>query len=247
MAAPTAAPNPPPAEVLPAGDCPRCGEACAARQEYCLGCGQRLAVSPSVGDALATTWGRRSVWYTGDWVWPAFAALVVAMLAAVAVIVVRAGGDASDGAFLTATEAPVAAPVPTADSGTFSETAPEASLRATLPELNETVPAPRRPKASPARRRGRVTKWPAGTNGFTVVLSSVPGGPRAPATKKAKDASNAGLPDVGVLSSSEYSSLHPGYLVVFSGIYENRTEAEAAIANARAKGYNDAYVAPVAR
>jgi hypothetical protein len=172
------------------------------------------------------------------------AALVVAMLAAVAVVVVRTGGDPSEGAFLTATEAAVAAPVPTADSGTLSETAPEARLRATLPELNETVPAPRQPPAPP---RGRLTKWPSGTNGFTVVLSSVPSGPRAPATKKAKDAAKTGLPDVGVLSSSEYSSLHPGYLVVFSGIYEDRTEAEAAIENARAKGYNDAYAAQVTR
>jgi hypothetical protein len=75
----------------------------------------------------------------------------------------------------------------------------------------------------------------------------VPTASRASALRRARQASEAGLPETGVLNSSQYSSLHPGYLVVFSGIHRTRAAAEAAIANARAKGYNDAYAAPVTR
>ena len=44
----------------------------------------------------------------------------------------------------------------------------------------------------------------------------------------ARSASRAGLPQVGVLDSSRYSSLHPGYSVVFSGIYDSRDQADRA-------------------
>jgi hypothetical protein len=201
-------------------------------------------MTPGVGGALATAWGRGGTWYAGDWVWPVLAALVVAVLATVAVVAVTTAGDESAEAFLTATEPAIAPPLTAAETGGQTETAPASGLRATLPELSETEPAPRQP---PPPRRGQLTKWPAGTDGFTVVLASVPDGGRAPATQKAKEASDAGLPEVGVLTSSEYSSLHPGYLVVFSGVYATRDEAEAAIENARAKGYNDAYAAQVAQ
>jgi len=236
-------PEPAPPDAPQAGDCRRCGAAHAALQEYCLECGQRLPLEPGAGAALATAWGRRGAWYAGDWVWPVLAALVVAALAAVAAVALTAN-DESAGAFLTATEPAIAPPLTAAAAGRGSETAPEASLRATLPELSETEPAPTQP---PPPRRGQLTKWPPGTDGFTVVLASVPDGGQTAATRKAKDASAAGLPEVGVLSSSEYSSLHPGYLVVFTGVYATRDEAEAAIENARAKGYNDAYAAQVAR
>jgi hypothetical protein len=242
VAAPTLAPEEQAPEGLSARDCPRCGASCAELQEYCLECGQRLPLTPGVGSALATAWGRRTDWYPGDWVWPVLATFVIALLATVAVVVVRATGDGSQPEFLTATERAVAPPATAADISTLAAP-PEDALRATLPELTETEPAPRQP----VPRRGRLTTWPAATDGFTVVLASVPSGVRAPATERAKEASEAGLREVGVLSSSEYSSLHPGYLVVFSGIYESRGEAEAAIENARAKGYNDAYAAQVAQ
>jgi hypothetical protein len=244
LAAPTALPEADAPHTPEPGGCPRCGSAHGPLQEYCLECGQRLPVTPGVGASLATAWGRRTTWYAGDWVWPALAALVVAVLAAVAVVAVRVTDKESAEAFLTATEPAVAPPVTAAETARGSETAPEAGLRATLPELSETEPVPTQPAAAP---RGQLAKWPPGTDGFTVVLASVPDGGRVSATQRAKQASAKGLPEVGVVSSSEYSSLHPGYLVVFSGVYATRSEAEAAIENARAKGYNDAYAAQVAR
>jgi hypothetical protein len=39
---------------------------------------------------------------------------------------------------------------------------------------------------------------------------------------------------VGVLNSSRYASLHPGYYVVFTGIFETEAEAASALQRARA-------------
>jgi hypothetical protein len=91
--------------------------------------------------------------------------------------------------------------------------------------------------------------WPAGQSGYTVVLESVPAssGGRALALAQARSASRAGLPQVGVLDSSRYSSLHPGYAVVFSGIYESREEADQAQLAANAKGFSAAYVRQITR
>lgn len=210
-------------------------------QEYCLECGYRLSAAPSVGAALETAWGRRSAWYTGDWAWPVLVGLVVAVLAAVAVVATRSTGDETAQPLLVATDPPVAPP-----ATDTTATTPGPAQTASLPVLPATEPAAAEPPSLPAARPpGQLFAWPSGTNGFTVVLASDRGDNRAAATSKAKEASEAGLPDVGVLDSSEYSSLHPGYFVIFTGIYETRAEAEAAIENARANGYNDAYPAAV--
>ncbi|MGH2668714.1 MAG: hypothetical protein ACRDH5_06280, partial [bacterium] len=66
-------------------------------------------------------------------------------------------------------------------------------------------------------------------------------------TEEAKQAIAAGLDQVGVLESSRYPSLHPGYLVVFSGVYRSLELAQDASARARDRGYADAYAAQVAR
>ena len=44
-----------------------------------------------------------------------------------------------------------------------------------------------------------------------------------------------------MIVSSGYSSLHPGYFVVFAGIYRTQAEASAALPVAHAKGFPDAY------
>ena len=42
-----------------------------------------------------------------------------------------------------------------------------------------------------------------------------------------------GLTAVGLLDSSRYASLHPGYWIVFSGIYASEAEATSALEDAR--------------
>jgi hypothetical protein len=67
------------------------------------------------------------------------------------------------------------------------------------------------------------------------------------ALERARSASQAGLPQVGVIDSSRYSSLHPGYYVVFSGIYPSRGSANSAQSAANSKGFGAAYVRQITR
>jgi hypothetical protein len=70
---------------------------------------------------------------------------------------------------------------------------------------------------------------------------------RSVAIARARSASRAGLPQVGVLESSRYSSLHPGYYVVFSGIYSSRSQAEQAREAASGRGFPLAYSREITR
>jgi len=80
------------------------------------------------------------------------------------------------------------------------------------------------------------------------VLESLPAAAgRATAVARARQAKRNGLRDVGVLVSSQYSSLHPGYFVVFSGVYRSQSEASAGLAAAHGKGFPDAYQTRVTR
>jgi len=124
-------------------------------------------------------------------------------------------------------------------------TAVVATLRFTGSSPPAATTAPVVPEAPPP---GAIREWPAAQNGFTIVLASLPAsGGRGPATKKAKEASNAGLTDVGVISSGDFSSLHPGYYVIFSGIYQSNAEAQTAVEGAKAAGFPQAYPRQITR
>jgi hypothetical protein len=103
------------------------------------------------------------------------------------------------------------------------------------------------PVARPAGARNGETRWPARETGWTVVLASLPAprGARAGQALAARAAAD-GLPQVGVLDSSLYASLQPGYEVVFSGVYGAPGDAASALAGVQARGYAGAYASPVA-
>ena len=86
------------------------------------------------------------------------------------------------------------------------------------------------PATTVAGRPGaRRVAWPR-QNGYTIALALYPvadGG--GAARDRAARALQAGLPQVGILLSSNFASLHPGYYVVFTGIYASRDDAEAAL------------------
>ncbi len=72
----------------------------------------------------------------------------------------------------------------------------------------------------------QLEQWPAAKKGWTIVLVSVPKVEgRDAAVARAADARKRGLKGVGVLDSSRFASLHPGYWIVFSGSYESEPEA----------------------
>ena len=80
------------------------------------------------------------------------------------------------------------------------------------------------------------------------MLESIPlAAGRAFAASRARAARQAGLPRVGVLVSSDYPSLHPGYYVLFSGVYATGSQAAAAVVSAHTRGFPDAYQARVSR
>jgi hypothetical protein len=94
---------------------------------------------------------------------------------------------------------------------------------------------PERPSlASPAATSSSTLEWPSGEEGWTVVLATLPQreGRRA-AVERAREARRRGLPAVGILDSSRFASLHPGYWIVFSGVYTSEAEAVSALPPAR--------------
>ncbi len=141
----------------------------------------------------------------------AVAALALAALLAVALL---PGG--STGSDATTPEATVASPEP--QTVTVERTVQRDTSVATAPPLS-------------------TGDWPSGS-GYTAILASV--GSRSEAESKAALATSKGL-DAGLLYSSDYSSLRPGYWVVFSGTFQSQTEASQRASRAQDLGYSDAY------
>jgi hypothetical protein len=93
----------------------------------------------------------------------------------------------------------------------------------------------------------KLMAWPSTTNGYTIVLTSLPLTAGAGAARaKAFAALRAGLRQVGVLVSSSYPSLQPGYYVVFSGVYPSLADAQSSLDRAKAS-FAGAYARPIAR
>ena len=174
--------------------CPRCASAVVPGQEYCLGCGARLAGRGALAGAHELRQG---------WIPRSGVALVVATAGA-ALAVAAGSGEPGGTELVTAT-------------GGF----------ATLPTTG-TLPSP-----APAGPEGTV-EWPPGDDGWTVVLVSIPQTEgRRVAVARAREARKKGLASVGILDSSSYASLHPGYWIVFAGIYASEAEATSALDRAQ--------------
>jgi hypothetical protein len=213
----------------PRAECPSCGSAIEPLQEYCVECGLRLR-STGLVPALATGWRRRLGWYPGDWVWPSLLALLVAVVSAAGAIWWTR--DASSAAATTVIGD--TAPLPTVATTVIAPTTGPAPAVPTRPAT--TAP----PRRQPARRA--LIEWPRRRSGWTLVLVSLPtSSGRDAAITRAREALRSGLPQVGVIESSRYASLHPGYYVVFSGVYPSIGEAQDAVARAAESGYENAY------
>src|ERR671911_119110 len=216
---------PPPPTVAEGGNCPRCGTPYDPYQEYCLECGLRLPSSTGVVAVLAHHWRRRLPWYPGDWIWPVLLGLVIAALAATGAILATRDDDSP-----TRTQVATGPPTEPVDTAP-TETTPTGTGVEPPPAGTDTEPVePEPPPPGP----GGLVEWPPGQTGYTIVLASLPeSAGRAAGVGAAQKASQAGLTDTGVLNSSDYSSLHPGYWVVFSGIFDTVDEARSALDTAR--------------
>jgi hypothetical protein len=112
------------------------------------------------------------------------------------------------------------------------------------------APPPATPSTTSPSTQGKSAQklipWPS-TNGYTIVLASLPLSAGAGAARvKALTAVKAGLPQVGLLVSSSYPTLQPGYYVVFSGIFASLAEAQSALQAAKTS-FPSAYARPIAR
>lgn len=106
-------------------------------------------------------------------------------------------------------------------------TGPEDVLTATGGSV--TLPAQRVTPGS------RLAAWPRGRSGWTIVLVSTPkarGHDKAVAV--AEQARSRGLTGVGVLDSSQFASLQPGYWMTFTGRFQSEADATGSLRRARA-------------
>lgn len=203
--------------------CPRCGGAVDPLQEFCLDCGLRLPLRRTTSDGGPAQPDQRAPW-SGGWIAPALFGLLVAVFGTAAAI-----------AFSDDGESPATVRVATGGSRTAPETtstltAPEPPARpSTTAQTRTNVPPP-----TAAPRTPTTLAWPRERRGWTIVLVSLPqSGGRRLAETRAAEARRGGIPDVGVLNSSRFASLHPGYFVVFAGIFDSEAEATSGLSRAR--------------
>jgi hypothetical protein len=234
---PEAAPPPPPPEP---GRCPNCGAPHDVYQEYCLECGRRLP-GAYVGGRYAEVWRRDSP----IWLWAALAALLLVALVSGAVVALAATDDGKSSE--PATSIPVVSTAPSTTStvgvtpSTITITPPTTTLGTTTFSTTTFGTT-----TFGTTTTGSNVTWPPNKDGFTVVLKSVPtSNGRSQAEAAADKARTNGLSQVGILNSSDFSSLNPGYYVTFTGIYDTESQANAALPNARSKGFPTAYVREV--
>jgi hypothetical protein len=223
-------------EAFGTAECPRCGTPHEPDQEYCLECGLRLPPEATgVVPRLGSAWRSRVGWYPGDWVWPSLLALVIAALAGIGAAAFVSHDEKRAG-YVTATS-PVGAPAATTAAfgqTTLTTTTPTTSA----PTQTGTQPAPSEIPGAPLTLKA----WPAGRSGWTVVLQSLPATNGRPfALAQARAAVHSGLKDVGIIDSSQFASLHPGYYLLFTGIYTSFDDADTATTTARSHGYPRAY------
>jgi hypothetical protein len=210
--------------------CPACGTAAEGGQEYCLQCGTRIAPGRRLG-SFGHAWERRLGRYPGDWVFASILLLLVAAGSATAGIVAGRDTEATGGPRTIVATSPVVAAPPS----------PPAPTEPT------TTAAPRSfPRPAPKQKPG-LAAWPA-RDGYTVVIASIPARRTglADATAKAKEVLAKGVAGAGVLDSSKFASLHPGYFVVFAGVYGGLDQAQNA-ARSIASRYPNAYARQVTR
>jgi hypothetical protein len=205
--------------------CPRCGTPHEPDQEYCLECGLRLPVEArGAVPRLGRAWRRRVGWYPGDWIWPSLLALLIAALAGIGAAAFVAH-DRKSAAYVTATS-------------------PFVTMSSTIAPPERTTPSgatattPGQPGRPPAPSLPALKAWPAGRSGWTVVLQALPAvNGRSFAFAQARAAQHSGLTGVGIIDSSKFSSLHPGYYLLFSGVYDTLDDANAALTTVRSHGY----------
>ena len=221
----------------PATNCPQCGAAAEAGQEMCIVCGSRITPAPFAG-------ARR-----GGWKLPALAAalgvLLLGTAAAFAVVELTEDDEVKKGdvADLNDNTQP-STPAPPADQappGTTPQTTPAPTTPPTTPETKPedlNPPGTTTPTPPDDSGGGEIAEWPAGKTAYTVVLVSATS--RNAADSKAEQAIKRGI-KAGVLRSDDFSTLRPGFWVVFAGQYDTSEQATRAADRYAEQGFGGGY------
>jgi hypothetical protein len=237
-------PDAPPPPVEPeSGVCPNCAAPHDPYQEYCLECGERL---PRPYVVRRETWWRQSpaaLWAT---------LLALFLLAAAGVLLVLLLTHDDEKATKVVSSGPTTTPVGTFATGTTGTLPATITIGPATGSTSISIPsftttAGTTTTSTTTTTGAGLTAWPSGRSGYTIVLESDPtANGRTKPDATAQRAINAGLPQVGVLNSSDYSSLNPGYYVVFTGIYDSASGANSHLQAARDAGFPLAYTRRVA-
>jgi hypothetical protein len=222
---------------LPSADvarCPACLSPVRSDQRYCLECGERLLVDeipppPDGGSAFSN----RSTTLLAI---VAVVLIVIGVgLAWVALREPSAGEDTTDTAITAPTDTVMT------DTGFTDTTFTDTGMTDT--GFTDTTITDTGMTDTGSSAGG----WPAGQTGWAVILASKSQSTfqESDAQLVADEAATAGVPMTGVLDSSLFPSLNPGYWAVFSGPYATREEAEAAAQTVQGQGYPDAYAREV--
>jgi predicted nucleic acid-binding Zn ribbon protein len=225
-------PPPPDAPAPPERRCPRCGHAMAPDQEWCLACG--AAASTEVAEPRG--W-RVPIMIAGG-------LALLAILGVVLALVALSGG----GEKLAATPTPSPQAVPTTSPIPTATVSPLPTESAVPTETaSPTDTATPEPSATPdeggntgSGSGSTFSSWPGG-DGWTVIIASK--GSQSEAETIATEAQGKGL-TVGILDSSKFSSLNPGYQVVFTEKFDSKSAAEDSLSDVQSD-YPDAYVREV--
>ena len=210
--------------------CLRCGTTNQHGREFCLDCGIRLPRRP-IGRWRQSASSANPIWW-------ALALLVVGAIGALAALV--AASRDGEARTVVATNLPARTSVRTPPViGTVAATLPTTAPAVVTPTV--VLPSATQPKVT------TLTEWTA-RDGYTVVLASVPSvNGRASAKELAKRALASGVAHVGVLDSRGFSSLQPGYFVVFAGYYRSNAAASAHLSQVEAAGFGPAYARRITR
>lgn len=149
-----------------------------------------------------------------------------------AILVVGLGAAAAI-ALLSREDAPAppasaeTAPAEDATSDTIAEPPEASSSQAIEPPLDDATPS-------------SSGDWPLDRSAYIVVLRST--GTREAAEATSAGAASMGLEQPGVLNSSDFASLRPGYWVAYSGVASSQAEASLLADSAREADFEEAYV-----
>jgi hypothetical protein len=75
--------------------------------------------------------------------------------------------------------------------------------------------------------------WPAGKEGWTVQLQELPKDDPSKISAAKQDAKDKGAPDVGLIDTDSFESLPPGNYIVYSGQFDSKDKATAALSKAK--------------